>query len=123
LLLNNNFTFVRGKSKATNTVWLLLSKRVTKNALLLLLTVVPTTCVSSPSRMKILLLSRTTRRTMQETQKTKTSTTARKKPPTQMNSLKLFKSHLRQWTGISRWNSCEDESLTDSEKEAADSNE
>jgi hypothetical protein len=31
---------------------------------------------------------------MQEPQKTKTSTTARKKPPTQMNSLKLFKSHL-----------------------------
>jgi hypothetical protein len=34
------------------------------------------------------------------------SPTARKKPPTQMNSLKLFKSHLRQWTGISRWKSC-----------------
>jgi hypothetical protein len=38
---------------------LLLSKKVTKNALLLL-TMVPTTCLRSPSRMKILLLSRTT---------------------------------------------------------------
>jgi hypothetical protein len=44
LQLNNSFTFVRGKSKATNTPWLLLSKRVTKNALL---TAVPTICVRS----------------------------------------------------------------------------